>query len=269
MKFGREFQKYLLKQGKMSGVIAMASDKAGLLHLILFVLGLVVQFMFLPIIVFYSELPLLLTSIVDLPLHWHIPFTIFQDVMIMQYIFTWFGIMYLHGLPAVEYVYAVLEIMDELELGKKTYKTSGNLRTPSNFMKLYRELQILNANAMNIYAPVVLPATQWLFSMWILYCIYGFLKLSGPFAFITFVSAMALVIFLLVLFTILAEVEVRTRTVLASWAGQGQSKILETYLRSCKSIRISIRTFYYVDHGMVLTMLKFITEFTVNLIVVE
>ncbi|CAG7828981.1 unnamed protein product [Allacma fusca] len=177
--------------------------------------------------------------------------------------------MFLYGSPALDYVFAMLEIMNELDLGRKTYKTSGRIRTPSNFMKLYRELQILNVNAMNIYAPVVLPTVQWLFSLWVVFCSYGFLKLSGLFAFTTCVCVVGLLLFLVVLFTILAEMEVRSRTVLTNWAGQGQSKILEKYLRSCKSIRVTMGTFYYADHGMVLTMLSFITESTVNLLVLK
>ncbi|CAG7725297.1 unnamed protein product [Allacma fusca] len=159
--------------------------------------------------------------------------------------------------------------MDELKFGRLDYKTSSSLQTPSNFMKTYRELQILNANLMNIYAPFVLPATQWTFMLVSVFTIYGFIKLSGLVAFVMCVTAIAIVIFLLVMFTVLAEVEVRSREALISWRCHSESKILRTFLRSTKSIRFYVGTFYYVDSAMVLTMLKFIIECTVDLIMLN
>ncbi|CAG7717669.1 unnamed protein product [Allacma fusca] len=152
---------------------------------------------------------------------------------------------------------------------KGTYTTSSCLRTPSNFMKTYRELQILNANVMNIYSPLALLAAQWLFMAVCILNIYGFIKLSSPFDIIMGVTAIGLLLFLVVLFTILALVEVRSSEVLRSWNYQRQTKILKTFIPSTTSVRVYIGTFYYVDQGMVLMMLKFITECTVDLIVLH
>ncbi|CAG7719213.1 unnamed protein product [Allacma fusca] len=158
--------------------------------------------------------------------------------------------------------------MDELELGRETYTTNDDLRTPSNFMKFYRELQILNGNYMNTFA-IILPASQWLYVILSVYYIYGFIKLSGSISFFSFAAATNLVTVLVVLFTALAKLEVRSREVLLSWGCQGQSQILNRFVRSSKSIRSYIGTFYFVDHAMVLTMLQFIAESTVDLLVID
>ncbi|CAG7716295.1 unnamed protein product [Allacma fusca] len=175
--------------------------------------------------------------------------------------------MHLYSFPAIELVFSVLEILDEMKVGGTIYTTKNSLRTPSNFMKLYRELQVLNVNACNVYSPLALPATQWLFSIWIIFCIYGCIKFSGPFAFIMFVGAINVIVALVGILSLMAEVDVRSKQLLRSWNGHSKSDLLKHFIRSSQSIRLYIGTFYYIDHGMVLTMLKFISECTVNLII--
>ncbi|CAG7785180.1 unnamed protein product [Allacma fusca] len=177
--------------------------------------------------------------------------------------------MFCQAFPAIEYVFGLLEIMNEMELGRNRYRTRDCLRTPKEFMKIWRELQILNVNCMYNYATIVVPANQWLFSIWCVYCIYGFIKLDGPFAFITFVAAVLILTYLIVMFSVLAQVQLRSTQVLNSWGSQRQSLLFKKFLRSTRSIKIYIGSFYFVDHGMVLNMLKFISESTVNLIVVN
>ncbi|CAG7832317.1 unnamed protein product [Allacma fusca] len=204
-----------------------------------------------------------------LPTHWFIPLAVIQTTIFMLYFSMWFTSIFCLAFPMFGYVFTFMEILDELELDRPRYTTMDYLRTPAEFMKIWRDLQVLNTNATNICSSIVLPANHWLFCILTIYCIYGVIKLHGGISVLMLLGATMTLMSLVVVYSALAKIHVRSRQVLISWNNKRQSLLTNKFLHSCVSMKIYVSSFYYIDHGMILTMLKIITESTVNLVVLN
>ncbi|CAG7825509.1 unnamed protein product, partial [Allacma fusca] len=112
--FGKKFKKYLLKSEANLGIKELLNDKGGLFQLVVILLDGMIIFMMFLICVIYFKMPLMITSLMDLPLHLLIPSVIFQEVFLIHFIFAWFITMSLYCFAGFDYLVAIMEIMDEL-----------------------------------------------------------------------------------------------------------------------------------------------------------
>ncbi|CAG7718243.1 unnamed protein product [Allacma fusca] len=115
-KFAADFrQLFLIKKENNSRVAVLMEDQSGLFQLTIYVLSGIIQFMYFLIICFYTELPLLLTSLGTLPQNWFVLLVIPQTACCMYYFFSWYGSVLFQAFPTIEYVFCLLEIMNEME----------------------------------------------------------------------------------------------------------------------------------------------------------
>ncbi|CAL8070812.1 unnamed protein product [Orchesella dallaii] len=160
-------------------------------------------------------------------------------------------------------------VSQELRMDRKKYKTSDNLRTPKNLIKVYRTVQLLNIEAMFCCGPFIVPQ-QILLSKFIVFNNYMQILYSQQMSWVTASLlgfwAFAFTLYWTIVLSFGGYLYYHTHKVLLSWKCHGwncraDSKLMAKFRKSCTPIT--------VHHGKTfvirpLTVLKFIRGLTVG-----
>ncbi|CAG7824495.1 unnamed protein product, partial [Allacma fusca] len=104
-------------------------------------------FFFAAVVCVDPNIPLLFTSLFELPPWLFVIVFMVQFVLYTIHLISWYGMMLLYACPGMVYVFACRQILEEMTLGKGSYVTKDSLRTRAVLLETYRELQVLHTLA--------------------------------------------------------------------------------------------------------------------------
>ncbi|CAG7683986.1 unnamed protein product [Allacma fusca] len=217
---------------------------------------------------FMPEIPLLLTGTFEFPGYIKYPVIGIQAIIILCYLTTWFTNQSIYCNPGIEYVFALVYILKEMEIGPKKgkYTTRSRLRSVQDFILNYRALQVLHAKAMYVYSPIVLPANEWSYIVLATYSILGAVRSGGIVALIFTGSGFLLLYYLFTVFLMFSKVYQTSESVIRSWKREKHLPWVSKVVKSLTPITISVGGHYFVDHGMMLQMYRSVLKGTSDLL---
>ncbi|CAG7732849.1 unnamed protein product [Allacma fusca] len=219
---------------------------------------------------FMPELPLLLTGTFEFQGYIRYPVIGIQAIIILGFLITWFTNQCIYSFPGIEYVFALVYMLKEMEIGPKKgeYTTRSRLRSAQDFILNYRALQVLHAKAMYVYSPIVLPANEWSYIFLATYSIFGAVRSDGIMALIFMSSGFLLLYYLFTVFLVFSKVYQTSESVIRSWKREKHLPWVSKALKSLTPITISVGGHYFVDHGMMLQMYRSVLKGTSDLLMI-
>ncbi|CAG7829813.1 unnamed protein product [Allacma fusca] len=235
--------------------------------LMLSLIGLILPLCVLQLLlsILQPQMPIYLGSLMD-PKNLTIIYVLGFSFVFCYIFFTFMINCVLWSLVLLPYLFSLYKLLLQLWLGQKSYYTLDSLRSSPNFIHTWRCLEWIQKEFNHIFCPVVLLANKWIF---IFLCVYNFIvvmKVGGIVAGVSILSALACAGELVIVFTFLGMINQTSQEVLGSWKTQPGTH-LQKSIRSMRSLRIYVGTFYFADRGMVLTMLRAVLELTASILV--
>ncbi|CAG7826157.1 unnamed protein product [Allacma fusca] len=157
---------------------------------------------------------------------------------------------------------------------RHNHMTTDELRAAINKFRVYRQLQIQIMILNRIYNYSIFPFCKILGICMVVYCTYAAIKMSGIESFALGFLGTFLVMMLLSTFSFLAEFHFRSTRVLKEWNQQtrwdGNGYVyIRACLRTFRPLVANMRTCYYVDREMVLTLASILVVNTTNSLLLD
>ncbi|CAG7719532.1 unnamed protein product [Allacma fusca] len=175
-------------------------------------------------------------------------------------------------LDSVLFVFVVWGFSGPDILGELVYeprKQRNNHRNFNSFSRDFRKFTIFGKIVENFYGPVIIPSLQGCLTVVVIYASYGAIRRVGILSVILSVLSFTALICLLVTFILLGRFDQQSLEVLSSWKiccfRREFTKTLESFL----PIQIHVGQFYFVDRGLVLTMISIMLQCIINLLIVQ
>ncbi|CAG7672745.1 unnamed protein product [Allacma fusca] len=234
IRFCQKFTADFIKPNYFNSRKAILMDYAGITSFVLYYLANFGILIFAMLVILYPDLPCLLTSLDMVKMSTPRAFftaQVIQYTFLTHHILSLFGTMYLYAFTNMDSIFLCIEVLQELRLGRREYKTVNDLRTEPKLMKNLRALQILLANSTDVLTPIALPANKWLFLCACVYFIYGAIRISGLFALLMFAGATLMLVYLRCVFAVLADIPACYEKMLRSWMTTTESREMKGFLR--------------------------------------
>ncbi|CAG7787060.1 unnamed protein product [Allacma fusca] len=220
--------------------------------------------------VFKPRVGMFFTSLVNISSPYpRIGVTVFQMCFTCYIFVTMVSNCFIYAATGIEGIFTYCYVARELRLGHRSYNTKPELRTTLHFMKVYTEIMILHSLAREIFCPIVIPSHQWIFIVLASFSIFGSIRFKDKFAVLLMLIGALVTGYLVFAFTMFAYVRKSSLETLRSWKRSRYTPAFRKFLKGCKPFQVYVGSYYFIDMGMVLSMLQGISEMTVNFLVLH
>ncbi|CAG7710719.1 unnamed protein product [Allacma fusca] len=217
------------------------------------------------IVIAMPDIPVLFTSLANQPENLPLVAHCIQALLEMYILLSMGTTLLATTFPSVPWMFYEVEILEQLAYDNWTKKAERSAR---DFLKIYREFNVLQKEAQCFFGPIVLPSFQICAMIIATYSIYGAIRLHG--IIIIFLGFLGFIVLLTLLvgFTRFGHVYMHSLDALEGWKVNCRDKRFTKILKSFAPIRIRFQNQYYADPGLVLTIFATIFQSVVNLLVI-
>ncbi len=162
-------------------------------------------------------------------------------------------------------VHINIELISYCRRNLKDAETIPKLRHLQNFIKTYRELQVLHNVCNSYFQSLFFPAHKFILVNISVIGIYGSIKVPGPRSIIMTVGATMSLMYLSLLFRRMGKLYEKSVEVLHSWKGE-RGKYIKKFVLGSKPIRVKIGFYYYVRKTTVIIIWSTVLNFSTNML---
>ncbi|CAG7730237.1 unnamed protein product [Allacma fusca] len=147
--YGTEFQEKFVLPEHLARQRSKADDVTGIFLASIWYLQVIVFHSVGFTALFIPELPLLLTGTIQFPDYVYYPLVVIQAIVISAYLATWYINQSIYALPAIEYLFSLVYMLKEMELGRIHAITCISENNSRDDMKTLIALGVLISVAVN------------------------------------------------------------------------------------------------------------------------
>ncbi|CAG7723452.1 unnamed protein product, partial [Allacma fusca] len=193
-------------------------DKPGGIIVSLFANAILMSFIFLVATWFHPNATILPTSIVKLSSSFMTNMLFCLQAVFCAYaLLTGISNFNIYVPIGIDSLFTFCFIIQELSLGLEKYETTDSLRTESEFIRIYRQMEILATSEMEILWRIALPAFVFLYQVLVVVSICASIKSGGLMSAGIFLLTLMLVVSLVITVKLPARIRQYSETMLESW----------------------------------------------------